>query len=110
MAIAHERRQIRVNGAGSVRQAPARTSDYLEIAARVRPVAESIDGFISVERFESLVQPGKILSLSQCRDEKAVRDRRKVAEHRDAQRGGSRRHLRGLPTPNRYGRARLRHA
>jgi heme-degrading monooxygenase HmoA len=57
-----------------VQPIPGRASDYLEIAARLRPVAESIDGFISIERFESLAQPGKILSLSLWRDEKVVRD------------------------------------
>ena len=50
----------------------ARRQDYLDLAARLRPELERIDGFISVERFESLSQPGKILSLSFWRDEAAV--------------------------------------
>jgi heme-degrading monooxygenase HmoA len=62
--------------------------DYLDIAARLRPLLEKIDGFISIERFESLTQPGKILSLSFWRDEKAVEQWRRQAEHRAAQRRG----------------------
>ncbi len=65
-----------------------RRTDYLEIAARLRPLLEDIDGFISVERFESLSQPGKILSLSFFRDEAAVARWRQVAEHRAAQQAG----------------------
>ncbi len=49
-----------------------KTADYLEIASQLHPIVEEIDGFISIERFESLVQPGKILSLSLWRDEEAV--------------------------------------
>ncbi len=65
-----------------------KTADYLEIAGHLRPIVEEIDGFISIERFESLVQPGKILSLSFWRDEEAVKEWRNVAEHRQAQRDG----------------------
>lgn len=61
---------------------------YLGIAARLRPELERIDGFISVERFESLTQPGKILSLSFFRDEAAVAAWRSTEEHRAAQRAG----------------------
>jgi heme-degrading monooxygenase HmoA len=49
---------------------PAHRAAYLEAAARMRPLAEAIDGFISVESFESLTQPGKLLSLSVWRDER----------------------------------------
>lgn len=45
---------------------------YLNIAAELRPLLDEIDGFISIERFESLSTPGKILSLSFWRDEEAV--------------------------------------
>src|SRR5205809_138529 len=45
---------------------------YLKIAAQLRPLLDNIDGFISIERFESLYEPGKILSLSFWRDEQAV--------------------------------------
>jgi hypothetical protein len=49
-----------------------RRDQYLDIAASLRPLLDEIDGFISIERFESLTQPGKILSLSFWRDEQAV--------------------------------------
>jgi len=65
-----------------------KTDDYLDIASQLRPIVEKIDGFISIERFESLSQPGKILSLSFWRDEEAVNEWRNIAEHRQAQRDG----------------------
>ncbi|MBZ6077459.1 antibiotic biosynthesis monooxygenase family protein [Microvirga puerhi] len=58
---------------------------YLEIAASLRPLLDGIDGFISIERFASLTQPGKILSLSFWRDEAAVKAWRMQTEHRMAQ-------------------------
>ena len=61
---------------------------YLDIAAELRPLLEEIDGFISVERFESLTEPGKMLSLSVFRDEQAVAAWRNIAEHRAAQEKG----------------------
>jgi heme-degrading monooxygenase HmoA len=67
---------------------PARRQDYLDIAARLRPELERIDGFISVERFQSLTNPGKILSLSFWRDEASVVRWRGQEEHRAAQRAG----------------------
>ena len=51
-----------------VEPSPGRTDDYLEIAASLRPMVEDIDGFISIERFQSLVNPEKILSLSYWRE------------------------------------------
>ncbi len=65
-----------------------KTDDYMDIASQLRPIVEGIDGFISIERFESLSQPGKILSLSFWRDEEAVKEWRNIAEHRQAQRDG----------------------
>lgn len=65
-----------------------RTDDYLDIASQLRPLVEGIDGFISIERFQSLAHPGKILSLSFWRDEAAVQAWRNVAEHRQAQHCG----------------------
>ena len=59
--------------------------DYLDIAAALRPHLDDIEGFISIERFESLSQPGKILSLSFWRDEHAVEEWRRLEMHRDAQ-------------------------
>jgi heme-degrading monooxygenase HmoA len=61
---------------------------YFELAAALKPALESIDGFISVERFESLAQPGRYLSLSFWRDEDAVRNWRCHGMHRDAQQEG----------------------
>jgi heme-degrading monooxygenase HmoA len=62
-----------------------RTQDYLDIAAELRPLLDEIDGFISIERFQSLTDPGKILSLSFWRDDDAIRTWREQAEHRAAQ-------------------------
>jgi len=59
--------------------------EYLDIAAGLRPLLDRIDGFISIERFESIYEPGKILSLSFWRDEQAVEAWRKLEEHREAQ-------------------------
>jgi heme-degrading monooxygenase HmoA len=67
---------------------PDRRDDYLDIAAELRPHLKEIDGFISVERFESLTEKGKMLSLSFFRDEAAVEAWRNVAEHRAAQAKG----------------------
>ena len=61
---------------------------YLDIAAALRPQLEKIDGFLSIERFESLSTPGKLLSLSFFRDEAAVLECRKLETHRNAQRRG----------------------
>jgi heme-degrading monooxygenase HmoA len=67
---------------------PARKQEYLEIAAGLRPLLEQVDGFISIERFESLSEPGKILSLSVFRDEAAVARWRALEQHRAAQAKG----------------------
>jgi heme-degrading monooxygenase HmoA len=64
---------------------PDRKQDYLDLAARLRPELEKIDGFISVERFQSLTDPGKLLSLSFWRDEAAVIAWRSHEEHHRAQ-------------------------
>jgi len=61
---------------------------YFDTAAALRPQLEAIDGFLGVERFESLATPGKYLSLSFWRDEKAVRAWRETPEHRVAQQAG----------------------
>ena len=62
-----------------------RAQDYFELAAGLRAELEKIDGFVSVERFESLTTPGKVVSLSFWRDEAAVRRWREHAEHAAAQ-------------------------
>jgi len=64
---------------------PEYKQEYLDLAAELRPVLETIDGFISVERFESLTEKGKILSLSFFRDEAAVEAWRNVPGHRKTQ-------------------------
>jgi len=69
---------------------PDRRSAYLDTAKRLRPLLAEVDGFVSIERFESLTQPGKILSLSFWRDEESVRRWRNVEEHRRAQDAGRR--------------------
>lgn len=67
---------------------PDRKQEYLDIAASLRPLLEQVDGFISIERFESLSEPGKILSLSVFRDEAAVARWRQLEQHRTAQTQG----------------------
>lgn len=67
---------------------PDRRNAYLDAAARLRPLLETIEGFVSIERFESLTNPGKILSLSIWRDEEAVRRWRTLEAHRAAQAAG----------------------
>ena len=61
---------------------------YLEIAARLRPLLDGIAGFVSIERFQSLTEPSKILSLSFWRDEEAIAEWRNVEAHRAAQARG----------------------
>ncbi|MGI9477826.1 MAG: antibiotic biosynthesis monooxygenase family protein [Hyphomicrobiaceae bacterium] len=67
---------------------PDRKQEYLDTAASLRPELEKIDGFISIERFQSLTDEKKILSLSVFRDERAVADWRAVNAHRAAQSAG----------------------
>lgn len=61
---------------------------YLDIAATMRPMVEQVEGFISVERFQSLTNPDKLLSISFFEDEDAVLRWRKLAAHRNAQSKG----------------------
>jgi heme-degrading monooxygenase HmoA len=61
---------------------------YLDLAASLRPLLEQIDGFISVERFQSLTNENKILSLSVFRDDEALAEWRKLRAHRNAQAKG----------------------
>ncbi len=68
--------------------APGKKQEYLELAAQLRPDLEKLDGFISVERFASLTDENKLLSLSFWRDEEAVRRWRNLARHREAQARG----------------------
>ncbi len=68
--------------------APGRKQEYLDLAAQLRPDLEKLDGFVSIERFESLTTENKILSLSFWRDEDAVKRWRNFAGHREAQARG----------------------
>jgi len=68
--------------------AEGRLDEYLDLAARLRTVLEQVDGFISVERFQSLTSPGKYLSLSIWRDEAAVARWRAIEAHRAVQARG----------------------
>ena len=67
---------------------PEHKQDYLDLAAELRPILETIDGFISIERFESLTEKGKLLSLSFFRDEEAVAAWRNIPQHRKTQSKG----------------------
>lgn len=66
----------------------ARRGEYLSVAEALRPELERIDGFVSVERFQSLREPTRVLSLSFWRDEAAVARWRNHEQHRTAQSAG----------------------
>jgi heme-degrading monooxygenase HmoA len=68
--------------------ASGRKEDYLAIAAKLKPDLEKMDGFISVERFQSLTDSAKLLSLSFWRDEAAVANWRNHEQHRLSQSAG----------------------
>jgi heme-degrading monooxygenase HmoA len=68
--------------------AQGRKDDYLRLAASLRDELEHMDGFISIERFQSLTVPEKILSLSVWRDEEAVKAWRNNPRHRASQAAG----------------------
>ncbi|HEX9491604.1 MAG TPA: antibiotic biosynthesis monooxygenase [Stellaceae bacterium] len=68
-----------------VQPKPGRQQDYLDIATALKPELEKIDGFLSVERFQSLGTEGKILSLSFWRDADAVKRWREHDRHQRAQ-------------------------
>ena len=63
-------------------------NEYLRIAKELRPLLDTIDGFISIERFQSLSDDGKLLSLSFWKDEESIRQWRNMEEHRMAQVAG----------------------
>ncbi|MBN9462581.1 MAG: antibiotic biosynthesis monooxygenase [Burkholderiales bacterium] len=71
-----------------VEPAAGRRQAYLDAAAALKPLLEHIDGFISIERFQSLSQPDKLLSLSFWRDEAAVAAWRNLEAHRRTQAAG----------------------
>ena len=71
-----------------VTPAPGQRGAYLDAAAALKPLLAQIDGFVSIERFESLSEPGKLLSLSFWRDEEAVARWRQQEAHRSTQAAG----------------------
>ena len=71
-----------------VQPADGRRDDYLAIAARMRPMLDRVEGFVSVERFQSLTDPRRVLSLSFFEDEAAVARWRTLDAHRGAQANG----------------------
>lgn len=71
-----------------VRPAEGQAGRYLDLAAALRPELERVDGFLSIERFESLGEPGKLLSLSFWHDEAAVATWRNATAHRATQAAG----------------------
>ncbi|MDC5819159.1 antibiotic biosynthesis monooxygenase family protein [Vibrio europaeus] len=71
-----------------VQVAEGKTSEYLDIANELRPLLSEIEGFISIERFQSLSNEGKVLSLSFWRDENAIQEWRRLESHRLAQSKG----------------------
>jgi heme-degrading monooxygenase HmoA len=68
--------------------APGRKQEYLDLAAGLAAELKDRDGFISIERFESISNPGRFVSLSFWRDEEAVRKWRNLQQHREAQAKG----------------------
>lgn len=68
--------------------APEKRGEYLDIASNLKPELSRIEGFISIERFQSLTDPDKILSLSFWEDEKSIAEWRNFEEHRAAQEKG----------------------
>lgn len=67
---------------------PDRRQQYLDIAAEISPLLDGVDGFVSIERFQSLSDERKLLSLSFWRDEAAIREWRNLERHRQAQSSG----------------------
>ena len=63
-------------------------AEYLAIAMSLKPILEQMDGFISIERFQSLANPEKLLSLSFWRDEESIKQWRNLEMHRFAQQKG----------------------
>lgn len=70
--------------------APEHRANYLDLAAELRPLLAGIDGFIAIERFQSLTNPNKVLSLSFWRDEAAIAQWRNLPQHRQTQALGRR--------------------
>jgi heme-degrading monooxygenase HmoA len=68
--------------------APGRFADYMALVGELRPELEKAEGFISLERFESITVPGKFVSLQFWRDEQSIARWRNLQQHREAQKRG----------------------
>ena len=68
--------------------APGRFPDYMELVGQLKPQLDEAEGFISLERFESITAPGKFVSLQFWRDDECVQKWRKLQQHREAQKKG----------------------
>jgi len=68
--------------------APGRFPDYMTLVGELKPELEKAEGFISLERFESITAPGKFVSLQFWKDEDSVKKWRNVQKHREAQKKG----------------------
>ncbi len=87
---------------------PNYQDEYFQIAAELKSSLVNIEGFISIERFQSLVSPNKYLSLSFWQDEKSVKTWRTQFDHKNAQQQGKNRifenyHLRVASVVRDYG-------
>lgn len=71
-----------------VNPAEGKRDEYLDLAAKLKPELSKIEGFISIERFQSLTNPEKILSLSFWKDEASIAEWRNLEQHRAAQKKG----------------------
>ena len=71
-----------------VNLAPGAKERYLDLAAQLKPLLEGFEGFIRTERFLSLSEDGKLLSMNVWTDEASVERWRNVAEHRISQKEG----------------------
>jgi len=68
--------------------ADERFAEYMDLVAQLKPELEKAEGFLSIERFESITAPGKYVSLQFWRDEECVRKWRNLQQHREAQKKG----------------------
>ena len=67
---------------------PGRFPDYMELVGQLKPELDKAEGFVSLERFESITTPGKFVSLQFWRDDECVAKWRKLQKHREAQKQG----------------------
>ncbi len=68
--------------------APGKFPDYMKLVDTLKPELEKAEGFLSLERFESITTPGKFVSLQFWKDEESVRKWRNLQKHREAQKKG----------------------